>query len=246
MKTIAIFGATSAIAEHVARLYAVEGDRLFLAGRNSQQLERIAQDLRIRGAKKVFSHAVDLNEVDGFARMLDVCERELGPIDVALVAYGVLGDQKKSERHVGAARDVMETNFVSPACLLGELAGRMEQRRRGVIAAISSVAGDRGRQSNYVYGAAKSGLSTFLAGLRHRLVPAGVKIVDIKPGFVDTPMTANMSKGGPLWASPERVARDIRQALDRGRSTVYTPWFWRHIMRLVRMVPEPIFHKTKL
>lgn len=246
MKTVAIFGATSAIAEQVARLYAAQGARLFLAARNEGALERIVDDLRVRGAEAVQAHVIDLDDIETFGSMLDACEAALGPIDIALIAFGALGDHEECKRVAASARKLLSTNFVSPACLAGEIAERMARRGSGVIGAITSVAGDRGRQSNYVYGAAKGGLSIFLAGLRHRFAATNIKIVDIKPGFVDTPMTAAMEKGGPLWASPQRVAQDIRGALDRGRSMVYTPWFWGHIMRIVRMLPEPIFHKTKL
>ena len=244
MKNIAIFGATSAIAEAVARIHAGRGDALFLAGRDPVALDRIARDLEVRGAARTLVHEVDFADTTAFADMLDHCARELGPPDTALLAYGILGDQQAAQADPALARASLEINFVSPACLLDALATRMAPG--GTIGAITSVAGDRGRQSNYLYGAAKGGLSRFLEGLRHRLAPAGIKVVDIRPGFVDTPMTAAIEKKGPLWAQPEKVAKDIVRALDRGKPLLYTPWFWSHVMRIVRNVPSPIFHRTKL
>jgi short-subunit dehydrogenase len=244
MKNIAIFGATSAIAEAAARLYARQGASLFLAGRDRAALERIALDLVVRGAAEAIVHVADLADTNGFADMLERCEREIGAPDVALLAFGILGDQQAAQGDAALARAALDINFVSPACLLDALATRMAPG--GTIAAITSVAGDRGRQSNYVYGAAKGGLSRFLEGLRHRLAPAGIRVVDIRPGFVDTPMTAGIEKKGLLWAQPEKVAKDIVHAIGRGKAVLYTPWFWSHVMRIVRNVPAPIFHKTKL
>jgi decaprenylphospho-beta-D-erythro-pentofuranosid-2-ulose 2-reductase len=244
MKRIALFGATSAIAESVARVYAPGGASLFLAGRDRAALDRIAEDLKVRGAASAIVHVVDFANTDAFTQMLDRCESELGRPDIALLAYGILGDQTAAQTDPALTRAALEINFVSPICLLENLANRIAPGGR--IGVITSVAGDRGRQSNYLYGAAKGGLSRYLQGLRHRLAPQGIKVVDIRPGFVDTPMTAQIDKKGPLWAQPDRVAKDIVRALDRGTSVLYTPWFWRHVMRVVRNLPEPIFHKTKL
>jgi decaprenylphospho-beta-D-erythro-pentofuranosid-2-ulose 2-reductase len=244
MTNVAIFGASSAIAEQVARLYAVKGARLFLAARDAERLDAIAFDLRARGAEAVAAFAIDFADVSHFAEMLDRCEAEVGTPDRALIAYGVLGDQRADEGDTAAAAAQLHLNFVSPACLLDALALRM--KRGSAIAAITSVAGDRGRQSNYLYGAAKGGLSTYLQGLRHRLAPDGIRVIDVRPGFVNTPMTAHLPKGGPLWAAPRKVAADIVRALEGKDGPVYTPWFWGHIMRVIRHVPTPIFHRTKL
>ncbi|MDW8371253.1 MAG: SDR family NAD(P)-dependent oxidoreductase, partial [Geminicoccaceae bacterium] len=158
---------------------------------------------------------------------------------------GTLGDQAAIARDPEATRRTLLTNFVSPAVLLTALAARLEAAGKGCLAVITSVAGDRGRASNYVYGAAKGGLSTFLEGLRHRLAGKGVHVLDIRPGPVDTPMTAHLEKGGFLWASPERVAADIDRAIARRRSVLYTPWFWRWIMLVIRLLPEPLFHRLR-
>jgi decaprenylphospho-beta-D-erythro-pentofuranosid-2-ulose 2-reductase len=137
-------------------------------------------------------------------------------------------------------------NFVSPSILAAQLAARFEAQRRGTIALITSVAGDRGRKSNYFYGAAKGGLQLLAEGLRHRLYPAGVHVLDIRPGFVATRMTEHLPRGGFLWAESERVASDVQHAIARSRPVLYTPWFWRAILAIVRVLPRPIFHRTSL
>jgi hypothetical protein len=242
---VAIFGAGSAIAEQVARLLASRGARLVLVARDPDRLERIAADLRLRGAAAVDTLVADLDDPATLGPLLAAVEARLGSPELALVAFGTLGDQAAIARDPDATRRALTTNFLSPACLLTALAGRMEAAGRGTLAVVTSVAGDRGRASNYVYGAAKGGLSTFLEGLRHRLAPSGVTVLDIRPGLVDTPMTAGMPKVGPLWATPERVARDIERAIRARRSVLYTPWFWRWIMLGVRAVPEPLFHRLR-
>lgn len=243
---VAIFGATSAIAEQLARGYARDGARLFLVARDGARLDAIANDLRIRGARAVTVRTADLDDPAAAGALVEAAVAALGRLDVALVAYGVLGDQAASEAEPARARAELSINLVSPACLLLELAKPFERERWGGIAAITSVAGDRGRRTNYVYGAAKAGLSTFLDGLRHRLAGRGVAVLDVRPGFVDTPMTAHLSKGGPLWARPERVAADIRRAIERRRAVLYTPWFWRWIMLVIRLLPRPLFHRLRI
>lgn len=240
-----IVGATSAIAEAVARRLAARGQALSLAGRDAQRLEAIAADLRVRGAPRVDTFVVDMARVQDLDRFVDEAWRDAGPFDTVLVAHGTLPDQRACEASAELMRAELTVNLVSTLSLLTLLAQRLQPLGRGCIGVITSVAGDRGRQSNYVYGAAKGGVSIFLQGLRHRLVAAGVRVVDIKPGFVDTPMTAAFPKG-PLWATPERVAADIERALQRGTPVLYTPWFWRLIMVVVRSLPTAIFHRTKL
>jgi short-subunit dehydrogenase len=244
-RTVAIFGATSAIAEQVARRFAVRGSRFFLVARDPTRLERIAADLAIRGAASVHTHSADFDEPAALEPMLEAMERAVGVPEIVLVAFGTLGDQAAIARDVEAVRRSLTTNFSSPACLVSALAEKMERAGRGLVAVITSVAGERGRASNYVYGSAKAGLSTFLEGLRQRLAPSGVQVLDIRPGPVDTPMTREIGRGGPLLASPERVAGDIERAIDRRRALLYTPWFWRWIMLVIRLLPEPIFHRLR-
>lgn len=246
MKRVAIFGATSAIAEATARLFAAEGARFFLAGRSPAKLEAVASDLAARGAEGVETALADLTDTAAHQDLVDRAWASLDGIDIVLVAHGTMSDQRACE--VDAVRALAEItgNFLSQASLLTHLANRMEAQGRGTIAVIGSPAGDRGRQSNYVYGSAKGGLGVFVQGLRHRLSRRGVAVTLIQPGFVDTPMTAALPKGGPLWTTAERVARDIRKALERGPARLYTPWFWHWIMLVVRLLPDPIFQKTRL
>jgi short-subunit dehydrogenase len=240
---VAIFGVTSAIAEQVARRYAARGARLFVAARDTERLQAIASDLEVRGAAAVVTYACDFASVESFPAMLDACE-EMGAPDRVLIAYGTLPDQQEAQKEPAYAARALHINFTSPALLLNQLAERVETWT--AIAVITSVAGERGRQSNYVYGAAKGGLSRFVEGLRHRLAPRGVRVIDVRPGFVDTPMTDAMRKGGRLWARPERVALDIERALERRDGPIHTPWFWSPIMAVITRVPARLFHKTKL
>ena len=246
MKKILVMGAGSAIAEATARVFAQRGDALFLVGRKADVLESMCADLRVRGAKTVGMHVMDANEFGGHEAMLNVAESSLGGLDAVLVAHGTLGDQKACEASVERTLQELNTNGVSVVALLTRVAARFEQRRAGMIVVISSVAGDRGRQSNYVYGSAKALVTAFTSGLRQRLYPLGVAVITIKPGFVDTPMTAAFPKGA-LWAKPQRIAAGIVSAIDRGSATVlYLPSFWRLIMLIIRSIPETVFRRLKL
>lgn len=244
MKKVLVLGATSAIAQHVIRLLAARGASLFLAGRNPERLEAVRQDATTRGARAE-SLALDLDDVSRHEALVEQAAAALGGLDGVVLAHGVLGDQAECERSYAAAAKVLTTNFSSAASLLTVVANRFEAQRAGTIVAISSVAGDRGRQSNYVYGASKAALSAFLQGMRNRLFRSGVRVVTVKPGFVDTPMTAAVKKNA-LFASPERVARGILRAVDRGADEVYLPGFWRFIMLGIRSVPEWIFKRLRL
>lgn len=245
MRRVLILGATSAIAMETARIFASRGDRIFLVARNAERLEAVATDLKLRGASQVATEVLDLNAFDSHRALIDGAAEALGGLDTALIAHGTLGDQQKSQQDWTYAEAEIRTNFLSAASLLTHLANHFEAQKRGSIAVISSVAGDRGRQSNYVYGAAKAGLTAFTDGVRNRLYPAGVNVITVKPGFVDTPMTADIQKG-PLFAKPEAVAKGIHKALVRGGDVVYLPGFWRLIMTIVKAVPEAIFKRLKL
>jgi short-subunit dehydrogenase len=241
-----IAGATSAIAQGVARRYAARGARLHLVGRHRERLEAVRLDLVARGAASATSEVADLADLEAHAALVANAVQALGAIDVALVAHGVLPDQAACEASFPEARRAIDTNFTSAASLAAELARAMAARKGGTLAVIGSVAGDRGRQSNYVYGTAKGALAIFLQGLRHRMHASGVKVLTVKPGFVDTPMTRDFPKG-PLWASADRVAGAIVAAIDRGASReIYVPGFWRVIMAIIRALPERIFVRTKL
>jgi len=246
MRKVLIIGATSAIAEAAARIFAARGDALFLVARNAEHLRAVVADLNIRGAARADSATLDVTDFAAHEAVIEKAERDLGGIEIALIAHGTLSDQAQCEQSVDVMRREFDVNALSTLALLTALAGRMEARRNGTLAVISSVAGDRGRQSNYVYGAAKAAVSTFLGGLRQRLAKSGVTVLTIKPGFVDTPMTAAIANKGALWAQPDRVAAGIVQAIDRRRNIVYLPWFWRWIMLVIRHIPEPLFKRLKL
>lgn len=245
MRKILIIGATSAIAEATARILAGRGDALYLVARNEMRLAAVAADLSVRGSPRVGSEVLDANDVGAHESMLKRAETFLGGYDTVLIAHGTLSDQKACEASVELALREIDTNALSVVALLTRIANRLEQRRAGTIAVISSVAGDRGRASNYVYGSAKALVTAFLSGLRQRLGKSGVGVVTIKPGFVDTPMTAAFAKG-PLWARPERVAQGIVRALDRRSNTVYLPGFWWPIMFIIRAIPERLFWRLSL
>lgn len=244
-QNILIIGATSAIAQATIRLYAKQGHNLFLAARNEESLMTIANDAKIRGANEVFEYVIDLGEHHRHADMVEYLFEKMPKLDVAVIAHGTLPDQQACQNDVELTMREINTNGLSVISLLTLLANRFEEQKSGTIAVISSVAGDRGRQSNYVYGSAKKLVSTFLQGLRNRLYESGVNVIDIKPGFVDTPMTAEFDKG-PLWAKPEDIAQSIIKGIEKGRQTLYTPWFWWGIMLIIRSIPEVIFKRLKL
>ncbi len=213
-----------------------------LTGRNAARLEAVAADLKLRGAAAVDTAVLDIDDLGAHPRVLAQAWKG-GAVDVVLVAPGTLPDQAACEASVALTVKEFNTNGLSVIALLTLVAQRMQPG--GAIAVISSVAGDRGRQSNYVYGSAKAALSVFLSGLRQRLTKSGVAVVTIKPGFVDTPMTRDFKKGA-LWASPQAVGRGIVRAVDQRRDVVYLPWFWWGIMFIIKHVPEAIFKRAKL
>lgn len=245
MHRILIIGATSAIAEATARLWAARGEALFLVGRNTARLDAIAADLRVRGAASVGCFAMDACDTPAHAAMLEAAESAMGGLDIALIAHGSLPDQKACESSVEKALHEIDINGLSVVALATRLGEKFAAQGRGSLAVIGSVAGDRGRQSNYVYGAAKGMVSLFLQGLRNRLAKQGIQVLTIKPGFVDTPMTATFSKGA-LWAKPEAIAQGIVRAIDRNKDEVYLPAFWWLIMTIIRHVPERIFKRLSL
>jgi decaprenylphospho-beta-D-erythro-pentofuranosid-2-ulose 2-reductase len=242
---VVILGATSAIAEAAARLWARDGAYLVLVGRNAERLRAIADDLRIRGAAAAHAVVLDLASADAQGE-LDRMANLIGFIDVVLLAYGVLGDQVTVEQDPVAARKILTTDFLSAADWCLATANYLAARRAGVLIVIGSVAGDRGRMSNYIYGAAKGGLGILTQGIAHRLAPTGARAVLIKPGFVDTPMTAHMGSKGILWSRPEVIAAVIKKAAQGGGPILYAPGWWRFIMLIIRLVPWKIAHKTKL
>ena len=245
MKKVLIIGATSAIAEATTRLFALRQASLYLVARNEHRVAAIASDLRIRGAAQVAYEALDLNDFAAHAAMLDRANQALGGFDVVLIAHGTLDDQRACEDSVDLTMRALSTNALSVIALCTQIAPRLCAQGSGTLAVISSVAGDRGKRSNYVYGSAKALVSTYLSGLRQRLYAAGVQVLTIKPGLVDTPMTAAFPKG-PLWASPRRVAVGILRAIDKKRDVAYLPSAWGPAMWLIRLIPEKVFKRLKL
>lgn len=243
-ETLLIVGATSAIAEALARRYARAGASYFLAARDEEKLAAVAGDLRARGAARVETHVFDAVDAGGQATMLEAAAHAFQRFDVAVVAYGTLPDQHAVERDPEAVAAAFETNATSVVTLLTRLGNLFESQGAGTIVVISSVAGDRGRPSNYVYGAAKGAVSVFAQGLRARLARAGVHVVTVKPGLVDTPMTAHLPKHA-LFASPARVAERIHRAVTRQASVVYAPGFWRPVMAGVKSLPEIVAKRLK-
>lgn len=244
-KRILVLGATSGIAEACIRLWANRGDTLFLVGRNAHRLAAVAADARTRGAASVDTAVADLDRTEFHGDLLAHAINSLGGLDVAYLALGVLGEQPRAEQSFNDAAQIIHTNYTAPVSLLTWLANYSAQRHAGTIAVLSSVAGERGRKSNYVYGSSKAGLTAFVDGLRNRVDREGVRVMTIKPGPVRTAMTEGM-KGQEKFADVNKVAATIVKSIDRGQDIVYVPGQWRLIMAVIRAIPERIFKKLNL
>jgi short-subunit dehydrogenase len=238
-----VLGGTSTIARAIAAELARGGFDLALAGRDGAELAAVAADLRARFGIKTTVHAIDALDVPAHAAAL---RPALTPdLRGTVLAIGYLGDQRRAEVDAAEARRIIDTNLTGCVSMLNVVAAHLAASGGGFVCALSSVAGDRGRQSNYVYGAAKAGLSTYLSGLRNRYAREGVRVLTVKAGIVDTRMSAGMPGAG-LAASPERVARSVVRAITGGRDVVYVPWFWRGIMLVIRSIPERLFKRLRL
>jgi decaprenylphospho-beta-D-erythro-pentofuranosid-2-ulose 2-reductase len=243
--TALIVGALSAMAMETARLMAGRSWNLCLVARSKEKLIEFSADLLARGAKKVDYIVMDVAQAADGGKLLSAAEELSGQINNVLVAWGTLGDQSVAEKDLAAAMHILNTNFNHQAlCLLG-IASRFEERKSGTLVGISSVAGDRGRQSNFIYGSAKGAFSLFLQGLRNRMQKHGVHVVTVKPGFVASPMTRHV-KQGPLFVGPDVIAQGILKAIERKKDVVYLPWFWLPIMLVIKSIPERIFKKLSL
>jgi hypothetical protein len=245
MRKTLIIGATSAIAQATARCFAAEGDALFLVARNADKLAATANDLMTRGAASINTETLDVLDYDRHKVVVDAAVEKLGGLDVVLIAHGSLPDQKDCEQSADYTRKEFAVNALSTISLLTYLANYFEENGQGTIAVISSVAGDRGRQSNYIYGSAKGAVTIFLQGLRNRMHKSGVHVITVKPGFVDTPMTAAFDKGF-IWADPDQIAARIISAIKNKYDEVYAPWYWRVIMQVIRAIPERVFKRLNL
>ncbi len=248
-----IIGATSAIASACARHWLSESGEpdageadFFLVGRSREKLEQTASDLTGRGARSAKIYELDMTDIAAHPAMLDAALEALDTIDLVLIAHGTLPDQRRCEADPRVALEEFSINGTSVIALLTDIANRMESQGRGVIAVITSVAGDRGRPSNYLYGSAKAAVSTFCEGLRARLFRSGVHLIDIRPGFVATPMTAELDLPKALVSTPEAVARRISKAIKAKRDVVYAPAFWWLILAVIRSLPRPIFKRLSL
>jgi short-subunit dehydrogenase len=244
-RKILVLGATSGIAEATCRIWARQGASLFLVARNAEKLAAVAADLKTRGASYVDTAVADLDDTDQHPALLAHAINSLTGMDIAYLAHGVLGDQAAAEQDFHVAAHILHTNLVSAVSLLTWLANFCVQRHAGTLAVLSSVAGDRGRKSNYLYGASKAGLSAFLAGLRNRVDREGVTVLTIKPGPVRTAMTSTM-KGSEKFADVDKVAATIVKAIDNRADTLYVPFQWQPIMFVIRHIPERFFKKLNL
>ena len=242
-KRLLILGATSDIARACALRFAKEGFDLILTARDPEALSRDAADLSIRYGVAVSCEALDVTAFDTHEEF--VANLEPKP-DGVLSVVGYLGDQERAQKEFSEAKKIVETNYLGVVSLFERFAAIFERRGTGFLIGVSSVAGDRGRQSNYLYGSAKAGLSAYLSGLRHRLYKKGIPVLTVKPGFVRTKMTAGMDLPEKLVAEPAEVAEDIFKAYRKRCSTLYTKWFWRFIMLIIIHLPEPIFKRTNL
>ncbi len=246
MKRILIVGATSAMAKGCSRALAEQGHSLFLCSRKTSDIDELKDDLLARGAAQVAGITLEINNLSRHKMVLETAHKELGGLDIVLLAHGTLPDQPVCEQNVDKTIDALQTNAVSTIAFITRVANQFEAWGKGTIAAISSVAGDRGRQSNYVYGAAKSCLTTYLQGLRNRLYKSSVRVVTIKPGLIISPMTADFEKGA-LWAEADTVGRKIADVLVAGtQDVVYVPGFWRWIMMVICLIPETVFKRLSL
>lgn len=246
MKNILVIGANSGIGFACSRLWAMQGNQLFLVGRNAEQLEQAAADARARGASAVHTFSMDAADQSAYPRLLEAVLGIWQHIDIALISYGTLPDQHACEQDVALAVQEFNQNASSTIGLLTALAIHFERQGGGTLAVVSSVAGERGRPSNYLYGSAKAAISTFCEGLRARLFKVGVHVMTIKPGLVDTPMIEGLAVPAILVVRPKVVAKDILKGIEQRANVVYTPKFWALIMWGIRAVPQAVFKRLSL
>lgn len=243
MKTALILGATSDIANACSEQLAQQGYHLQLAGRNENSLSTIKSDLEIRFKASVSTHIFDALNFDGHSKFY----QELGASpDLVICAFGILGDQTTAENDWALCKEIMDANYTGAVSILNIVANDMAQKKSGAIVGISSVAGERGRMSNYIYGSAKAGFTAYLSGLRNRMEKVGVHVLTVKPGFVQTKMTEGLPLPKPLTAMPEQVAKGILKAVKKGSNEVYILGIWRLIMLIIRNIPEFIFKKLSM
>ncbi len=243
MKQLLIVGAKSDIAKAVATTYAKNGFNIMLSGRKIDETERFANDLRIRYGIEVFLTELDLSDTASHENFYNALEPKP---DGVVVAAGYMVDQEVAQNSLDETLNIINVNFTGAVSLLNIIANDFEQKKEGFIIGISSVAGDRGRKANYIYGAAKAGFSAYLSGLRNRLFESGVKVLTVKPGFVNTKMTQGLDLPEKLTAQPSEVAEDIYNAQQNAKDILYTKWIWRYVMLIITHIPEFIFKKLSI
>lgn len=243
MSYILIIGAKSDIAKATAKEYAKQGYDLYLAARDSSELEEFANDIKIRYERKI--KCVELDILDYTSHNIFYEELEQKPLGVISVV-GYLGDQCKAENDFNETQKIIDTNYTGVVSLINIIATDFEKRKSGFIVGISSVAGDRGRKSNYIYGSAKAALTSYLSGLRNRLYATNVQVLTVKPGFVNTKMTEGIDLPEKLTAQPEEVAKNIYKAQQKGKNVLYTKWIWKWVMLIIKYIPESQFKKMSI
>lgn len=243
MKQVLILGATSGISKALAYYFASKKVNLILAGRDMEELGRLASDLEIR--YEIHAETIYFDALKEENSLFERCIQLAGDLDGMIVSYGLMYDQKEMERNGSLIREMTDVNYTSTIILLEEAARYFEKKQKGCICAISSVAGDRGRRSNYIYGASKGALTVYLQGLRNRLAHSKVNVLTVKPGFVDTKMTYGLIKPTGLVASPAKVAASIYKSILKKKEILYTPWYWFYIMKIIQLIPEKLFKRMK-
>lgn len=243
MQTVLILGAVSDIAEAIAYAYAERGDEVILAARNISRLDRVSSDIQIRFGKTptiAEFDAVDFNSHAAFYHNLPKAP------DTVVCVFGFMDDNIQAMNNFAIAKQIIDVNYTGAVSILNIAANDMALKGKGTIIGISSVAGERGRQSNFIYGSAKAGFTAYLAGLRNYLFHKGVHVLTVKPGFVKTKMTANMPLNPKLTAQPKQIAKDVLKAADKKKNVLYSLWMWKYIMAIIKNIPEGVFKKLKM
>lgn len=246
MTTVLVLGATSTIAQETIHQLGKRKMNLILTGRREDELNVLKKDLEIRYGIQVDCKLFDALDFDDHERFFFEVTKTHPSLDGVLLMYGAMSDQKEAEQSFSASRQMIDVNYTSAVSILNIAANYFEKQKKGFIGAVSSVAGERGRKSNYIYGSTKAGLSVYLEGLRNRLHDSGVQVMTIKPGMVDTKMTYGVVDDSPLLASPAKVGSDIAKGIEKKRHVLYTPWFWLVIMFIIKIIPEFIFKRTDI
>lgn len=243
MQTVLILGATSAIAEAIAYAYAARGEQIILAARHVARLQTVQSDMEIRFGKKPELAEFDACRFDSHS---DFYKNLSQSPDIVVCVFGYMTENELALSDFSLAKQTIDVNYTGAVSILNIAANDMAAKGKGTIIGISSVAGERGRQSNFIYGSAKAGFTAYLAGLRNYLFHKGVHVLSVKPGFVRTKMTEGMPLNPKLTAQPAQIAKDVLKAADKKKNVLYSLWMWKYIMLIIRTIPESIFKKLKM